>query len=643
MDVLCCVDAAAGNSLNNNVLKRGMNMYQLMFSRLMSNAVRLAAVLLFVAVGTVQATSIPYSPSEFGRYFNYDKSLQDNGSVQKVVKLLAAGRRDEAKIQLARILTVNPKNAQALGLAGMFLLEEKKYPAAESSFRRALKIHPDNPALMSKLGVSLLLQKKLNDGETALRKALSVDKSDALALRYMGWISQVRGDVFAAAGYYKRFLNAGDNDKSRPGRMQDQVAQLFNKVGWYQDTVNLLGKSLDKKPDTMLKQSMAVSLIEAYIELNQLRKASRWIDRLEGQKLAHEIELAILKGRLLRQRKEFFKAIRVLRKAADEDDRYKARIQHLIAQTYIMAGDKKSALKELEDLSTRAEKADFIQIVGDIVRLKLGLNDTRGALEFMQQAVARKPGIPVLQYQLSDLQLLLKQPRKALATSDALIKKFPRYAEGYYQSGRIERGYKNYDRAIKLLKKATLLYSGLEQAWLEYAGVYLDKGKGEVAIEILKKAIQENPGKAGMIFELAAVYQELGQLQKANRQYYAALEVQPNHWVALHNLVLNLLESPKQYREALAVSKKAYAANSDNPRIADVYGWALFKTGKVKASLPLLRKSVKALPGEGYINYHLGAALLKAGKPADGRRYLKKALSAGVDKTDKAAILALIK
>jgi Flp pilus assembly protein TadD len=67
-------------------------------------------------------------------------------------------------------------------------------------------------------------------------------------------------------------------------------------------------------------------------------------------------------------------------------------------------------------------------------------------------------------------------------------------------------------------------------------------------------------------------------------------------------------------------------ADSDNPALLDTYGWVLYRRGRYTEAIPPLEKAVGKAPQAQELRYHLGMALLKAGRTAEARENLEAAV-----------------
>lgn len=606
----------------------------------------LLAVLVILTAPHAEAISIKpsmsSSPLDPGSYLLRERELPQAKYLREVLDLLAADKRDKAKLLLAQVLTFYPKDANALGLAGAILLEEKKYKAAEESFRRALNKVPGNADLLGKLGVSLLLQGKYFPGEMELRKSLAIQPDNILSLRYIAWLSQFRGDTLPAIAYFNRILDAKDFPRSSPTDVHEQLALLYNQTRRYEETIQLLNPVLDPDLKDERQQILASQLIEAYTELRQQEKAERWLARLAKQLGKDAPTINIHRAQIKRAKGQYKQALELLRNIIKHHSNYASLARYNMALVYIVKGDKKSALREYERLAEGLDTDELTSILPELVALKLDEGDQTGAIKTLQQYAQKHKKIPVIKWMLAEAQLSAGKHALALKIANEIIKNHPTFAPAYYLAGRLERAFKKTEKAEERLQKAISLNRSYQEAWVELASIKVEAGEMGEAAKILQKALAARPNDAVIMFEIASVYQESGSLELANQQYRSILKAEPAHLPSLNNLALNLVVNGK-IKEAMSYAKRAYEQGKQYPNVVDTYGWVLVNAEDVKTGLKLLRSSIKAIPDDPHVNYHMGVALLKSGKKSRGRQYLKKALSLKPDDMTKAKIKSYLK
>lgn len=89
--------------------------------------------------------------------------------------------------------------------------------------------------------------------------------------------------------------------------------------------------------------------------------------------------------------------------------------------------------------------------------------------------------------------------------------------------------------------------------------------------QYLEEAMQEweeDPENIEALFEVAYRYDLLGELKKAEKYYLKVLELNPNHTVALNNL-MNVYEDVEEYQKA---AERASQLFNINPRSMEILG-----------------------------------------------------------------------
>lgn len=138
----------------------------------------------------------------------------------------------------------------------------------------------------------------------------------------------------------------------------------------------------------------------------------------------------------------------------------------------------------------------------------------------------------------------------------------------------------------------------------------------------LKNWLDQNPEDQSVRVLLAEHFQLAGDRKSAIAEYERAMRSAPLAPV-MNNLAWLYHEIGDDRAEDLA--RRAYEAASDNPEIADTYGWILVEKGNVEAGLPVLEAAVKKTTHP-EIRFHHGAALARAGKKKEAAEALRKLL-----------------
>jgi tetratricopeptide (TPR) repeat protein len=179
-------------------------------------------------------------------------------------------------------------------------------------------------------------------------------------------------------------------------------------------------------------------------------------------------------------------------------------------------------------------------------------------------------------------------------------------------------------------REAMRLDPGRSEAGVALAGLYQRSGKHDQAIELLDSALATQKSPTGYSLR-GVILQSKGDFQGARRAYEQALAIDPHFSVAANNLAWLLSEKFGDIRKAFTLAADASRASPDDPRVADTFGWIVYKTLDYTRAAALLKQSAEKLPNDAEVQYHYGMAALKSGAPDDARRALTRAVNSPAD------------
>jgi uncharacterized protein (TIGR03790 family) len=135
--------------------------------------------------------------------------------------------------------------------------------------------------------------------------------------------------------------------------------------------------------------------------------------------------------------------------------------------------------------------------------------------------------------------------------------------------------------------------------------------------------------------ELMAEYSPLDQALPLFRK---VVEISPQNGGALNNLAY-LLATKDQPKEALPFAARAAdIGQGKNGATLDTYGWVLYLLGQYPQACTNLERAAALVPANATITYHLGMCYIKAGRGAEGKAQLERALTLQPDPVTAAAI-----
>jgi tetratricopeptide (TPR) repeat protein len=155
---------------------------------------------------------------------------------------------DKAEEQFKKVLTVNPKNPEALNYFGYMLADRgMRLEEARDMIQRALDQEPFNGAYLDSLGWTYFKQNKIEDAEAALRKAAEREPHDPTIRTHLGDVYAKQGRLDLAAAEWEKSLE--EWRRSLPADLEsDKVAELEKKLGQVKHRVAQKSPVADSKP-----------------------------------------------------------------------------------------------------------------------------------------------------------------------------------------------------------------------------------------------------------------------------------------------------------------------------------------------------------------------------------------------------------
>ena len=102
--------------------------------------------------------------------------------------------------------------------------------------------------------------------------------------------------------------------------------------------------------------------------------------------------------------------------------------------------------------------------------------------------------------------------------------------------------------------------------------------------------------EAAIATNLASIYSEADNLNKAEEYFREALSLEPERPVRINNLALFLIEKDRNINEGMDLIEKALELSPDNYLYSHTKGWGLYKQGKYREALEILKKSWELKP-----------------------------------------------
>ncbi|MDQ3126182.1 MAG: tetratricopeptide repeat protein [Pseudomonadota bacterium] len=132
--------------------------------------------------------------------------------------------------------------------------------------------------------------------------------------------------------------------------------------------------------------------------------------------------------------------------------------------------------------------------------------------------------------------------------------------------------------------------------------------------------------------------QELGRIEEAEAELWAALQVAPDNPSLLNSLGYMWVDSGRRVEQGAEMLARAHAAEPANGNIQDSLGWAQFRQGQYDIAVETLEGAVSKEPANAEINDHLGDAYWQVGRTREAQWQWNRVLTLESDAERRAEV-----
>ena len=182
--------------------------------------------------------------------------------------------------------------------------------------------------------------------------------------------------------------------------------------------------------------------------------------------------------------------------------------------------------------------------------------------------------------------------------------------------------------------------------WLQVLPVNFNPGNGDPRMELqealARHNIEKNPKDFEAHYNLAAMLQSKGKLDKAIREYEAAVLLRPDDAAANNGWGAALL-ADGQPRPATSILSAAIEARPDYAEAHYNLGIALTQMGDMEPAVEQFQTVLKLQPDDANAEANLGAALAELGRYSEAKVHLERALQLDPNQADAKENLAAVR
>ena len=179
-----------------------------------------------------------------------------------------------------------------------------------------------------------------------------------------------------------------------------------------------------------------------------------------------------------------------------------------------------------------------------------------------------------------------------------------------------------FETAWDVIRQILVGFDVLALAQVELAD---DWGKGQQILDLIDTS--PKPDWLRGLDTREAIWQvRYGDRERGFMDLEAALMAAPEDPDRLNALGFMLVEEKRDYREAEVLLRRAYRLDSEAGYILDSLGWLYWNRGDLQAASTWLRRALGLRPDDPEVLFHIAIVEHAAGRRAEARGYLKRAL-----------------
>ena len=599
-----------------------------------------------------------------------------------------AGLRDldGAMNEYQEAIALNPNGEVAYRNLGTLQFAKGKREDAEATFKKAVETAPQSIQARLALANFYWASNRVPEAQQTLEEALEIDHDNLQANRALGLFYVASGRVAEAEPFFIAIARIANSPEAK-----FTLSDYYAGVKRYDEARKLLNK-LAEDEKSYAAASVRLASLDA-VEQNRAGALSRLHEVLT--KYPRDASAHLVNARLLLIDGKRDEALAEVNTVITNDSSSPAAVQayFLAGQIYTGSDRFEDAIRSFEEVLKRDPRPLAATLA--LARLNLVRRTTDQAVTYAQQALAMEPANPEAQSLLVRARLASGNLSQAKSDLADLEKAYPKSATVanlraavHLSEKHIEPARASYMKALELASNNFEAFTGLVQLDLATnrakeatalidrqlqvakpsvevivlaARVYGGIGNDEKAENLLRQAIETDPGRLqpysllGQLYVsqnrieeakdrfrevikrdpksvsantmLAMLLEQQGRLGEAEKEYQRVLSIDSRAAVASNNLAWIYVASNRNLDDALQLAQTAYQQAPNEPNINDTLGWIYYRKNLFSQAIPHLETSVQKSPDDATFNYHLGMAYVQTGDWKRARTALKQAIT----------------
>jgi tetratricopeptide (TPR) repeat protein len=370
------------------------------------------------------------------------------------------------------------------------------------------------------------------------------------------------------------------------------------------DEANLM-RILD---ELIIEEPSARVLVERgnlYRNKGMLAEAER--DYLKAYELDEDLGAAARLAEIHIEREGYEKAVKYLSILSEKRPDFVLSDLKL-AEIYKRADNSTKALEIFKRILPKVEGREKIYVLRQIAGIYYSTDDYKNALVYFKQVAELAPNDVQVFYSMG----VISEMENKFADAEKYYRKAiavrPDYVEARKRIGFISLKDKKYDEGIKVITKIPADLRDVD--YYRITGeLYKEKGTLSKAYEVLRKGYEENPSSVELVIDFALVLEKQKKYDECFEVLKDALELNPGNPSLMNFLGYTYADLSIKLDEAYTLIESALAKDPENPAYLDSMAWVLYRFEKYEEAYGYQIRALRKAPDEKEIRDHMKAIL----------------------------------
>lgn len=492
---------------------------------------------------------------------------------------------------------------------------------AERNYEMAYELDPNSEILKEEVVEKYVEASKFTQALLLVKGDKKVDTLGRTDKRLLSTIYLKMGEFNKAAEVLETVNDKTDEELYSLGLIYESLGNLNKAIN------NYVGY-LKKNPDA---SQLGMRIGKIFIAEKRYNEAeSLFVNLKKNSEDDPEIDVMIGTVKILKG--DTASAMNLFESVLKKDSLNESALRS-VAQVYLGRNQIKEAIDSYEKLRNSSESGEIYERT--LAELYYYNHQNEKSEELLNEMLKQSPEDFELHYYLG---LIFNAEGKSDLASIELEKAVAIRSD--FEEGWKELCYnavreKNYELANDVADRYTKAVPSSSSSWRMKSYVCNIQKDFDCAIKVLKKAVEVDSTNFTTWFELGSAYERKKDLGKASAAFKVVLKLRPDDPSALNYLGYMWAEKGINLDSAKIMLEKALTLEPDNGAFLDSYAWIFYQSGKIDSAYSVMLNAVRKIDDDPVVFSHLGDILYKKKAYREAIDAYNKSLELNSDESDQ--------